>query len=288
MPKDGTPTDYATIIPAPLMAISGVAAPNIHVLIDDFAVQFGLHAAFTTWIAAFQPARGAYTAPPSREDWETILAVIGAVPPGADLVAVMRRWIAALWLGDLALRERVTNPELRAAADRVVDLHQRAAAGEVIARTQWRAARTALDVLASDVDDPQAVCGSILGASAWDVAATPGVLYEVVAAWSELIVRDVDASIGWGTEQEAAHRAHAEMLRAFVSEWSQAPLDTRISAEQFKAELQGLSARNPAPSGLRAETVAKAASARKDLALCMLLEQIVRHSGREPHAVKFR
>ncbi len=273
-PAAGAPTDYAAVVPAPLMVFSGVGGHMAQDAVEEFAGRFGMHPAFVTLIAALQPARGAYTPPPGPDDWKAISALVSPLPSEADLAAIVRLWIAAFWLGEPALRSRVSDPDIQAAADAIVDLHRRAARGDVIARPHWRAARTALDALLSGATGLEAACARIICASAWDIAVAPAVLNDIVATWSELLMKDADARICWGPTEERLHLDHMGKIRAFALEWNDLSPDTRISPEQFRAEVETLKKQSPAPAERRAEEQGRALKERRDLAFRMLQGQI--------------
>lgn len=182
------------------------ALPNVSTPPDDvaaFSAQHGLHPAFTYLVASL-----------SLNDPANWREIVGPLAGGADTAAVTRNWIKWVWSDPAdGLRERMTDGDLKAAGDAVCDMHRRAGVGEKIARQAWREVRTKLG-RAGDEDELQKAAADGAAAVAWDLDSVPAAAADMVYPWMNTFFAEIDRSIGWNAEKEAAATERGEQINA--------------------------------------------------------------------------
>lgn len=170
-----------------------------------FSAAFGLHPSLVILIKAIGPMAG---------EESFAVTVVEALPPGLDTEALVRRWILWAWSEAPArLRDRVLDADLRTKAEGVADLHRRALAGEVVSRQQWRQARAAL-FGAPGTDVVQAAAMEAIAAASWDLQTTPGAVLDLITGWRAMVLAEVDISLQWTADKEAALAARSKEASA--------------------------------------------------------------------------
>jgi len=108
-----------------------------------------------------------------------------------------RRWL--LWLWDQApdcIRSRLAGDQDIEAAERAIDMHRRAIAGEPITVSDWREARKHFRAaISADAFEPavEAVVSSM-----WNLEAAPGAIADVASTWiTESTLADAIRHLGW-------------------------------------------------------------------------------------------
>lgn len=158
-----------------------------------FATEYGIDPSFLVLLMTFAAGDTAF--------WTK---AIEALPASVDSRDVTVRWIEWLWSDpDVGFRNRITDPALRAGGDMVCALHARAAAGETIARGDWRKARATLTA-ADDGDAVQAAAAEGIAAAAWDLEGSPGAAADMIYPWKSTLFAAIARELDWTAEKQAA------------------------------------------------------------------------------------
>jgi len=129
--------------------------------------------------------------------------LLAAIEPGADIAAAPHSLILWAWeSAPEALRALMHDADYLGAGAEVAALHDRAVAGEDVARSEWRAARARLGRL-GDGEDDQAGAAAAMAASAWDFRAAPGAVVDLFIAWQNLLAARIGREEGWGEAERA-------------------------------------------------------------------------------------
>jgi hypothetical protein len=171
--------------------------------VSAFAARYDLDLSFLNLIMTFATGDAGF--------WRQ---VVEALPPGADGRIAAARWIEWLWTdAETGLRNRVGHAALRASGDRVCDLQRRAAAGEDVARSDWRQVRARL--VSRDGDDAvQAAAIEGIAAAAWDLGSAPGAAADMIYAWKAMLFAEVGRDLEWTAEKQSAANERFDRMAA--------------------------------------------------------------------------
>jgi len=170
----------------------------------EFSQQYGVHPSFLLVLVSVGGNDIAF--------WRQ---VVESLPYGANTRLLIARWIEWLWADpSVGLRRRIGDPDLRACGDSIFALQNRAAAGEEVSRTEWRAARGALSNAAAKVDAVQAGAAGGAAAAAWDLESVPGAAADMIYALKTTLFAEIDRDLAWNDEKEAAAAERSEKMHA--------------------------------------------------------------------------
>lgn len=167
---------------------------------DVIATEFGLDAAMVRLIASLGGD------PLDTEVQSFMFDAINAIRTGEPTDNVASDWMIWTWDNGLVpLSTRFTGAEERRAAVEVIDLI-RSNRSKPVEAAAFRRARNAVRQSTSN-DEGLAAYGDILQAMAWNAKDMPGVIGDVVFAWTNAVRQDSLRASGWSSADESEFEA---------------------------------------------------------------------------------
>jgi len=172
----------------------------------------------------------AYIADPVQDDSPLFMMdLVQLIEPGADLSTLPHAWLAAMF-------ERLTvlpdDPELRGCVEDIIALHNQAARGIPVGRSEWRSGRVALARFENEGSDPDKGV-AIVAASCWDMKTMPGALGDTLNAWRALAFDDARNAECWTDEDQAGLAEVTKAVRASIEAELGGRPDPNIDAAGF-------------------------------------------------------
>ncbi len=162
---------------------------------DVIAAEFGLDASLVRLVSALGGD------PLDSDVQRFVFDLIKAVPTGAPIDNVVSDWMIWTWdHGFVSLLERLRGSEAEAPAQAIIDLIRTNRTDPVDAGL-FRQARNAAR-RATAASPTLSSYGEVLQAMAWDSKRLPGVILDVVSAWTQALRQESLRNSGWTEEME--------------------------------------------------------------------------------------
>jgi hypothetical protein len=161
----------------------------------------------------------AVSIPGQHADRQFVRDLLAAIPAGGQCDGVTHRWVGWVWReSEPPVRSQLTIPAVLDASQAIISLHDRAAEGEQIAPTAWKALRTALNRALAAAPYGVTEAASVIGASAWDFNSVPGAAADILTAWENAAFAKIRRTEVGSEEQDDRYRELRKQARVTAAE----------------------------------------------------------------------